>query len=839
MMISFDIFIALSKLACFTIISVTGLWCNVSPRTDYKPLLVDAEKEKSKSYGGFSAIDVENERNPYERANIISKILFLWPTSLMALGYKKPIDFSDLWDLMEEDKCEYNFEKFDNNWKNQLNKPKPALWKALFSTYGFWFCVSGIGKIIQDGGTLMGPLILNRIVTFIQDTSTPLSTGMLWALAMFGTFVLQSLGANAYLFVCSRMGNQVRAALTASIYRKSMRISASAKAKFSTGEIINIQSADPTRIGFMLNFLHMIWSAPILIIVAFYLLWDFLGAPMLAGIGVMVILLPINGLITRKMIAYQKVLMTKKDARLKLMHEVLAGIRLVKFFNWEENFFTKILQARFDEVQLLRYTAYTRAALMSVFSSSSLWVAIASFAAYSLSGKELTAEVAFTALALFNTLRVPLGFLPMVIGGVVEAKVSINRIQKFLEAEDVDLTAVQGITKEEEDHDVAVSVQDGTFKWGEEAHTVALSDINFTVKRGELLAVVGAVGSGKSSLLAAMLGEIQKIKGKVRVGGTTAYVPQQAWMQNASVRDNILFGNTYDEDKYHRCIQASELAADIQILPSGDKTEIGEKGINLSGGQKQRISLARAMYQNASIYFFDAPLSAVDAHVGSAIFNNLIKRELRNKTRVLVTHQLDILHQVDRIVVLKEGRIVEIGTYEELIRDGLEFSELVKKHVGIHDSKKSTDAKEEQKAGDKPKAKVNTEGKGALMTQEEKREGSVEWQVYKRYMAAASTVFFAIVLALFALDTGVKSSADWWLSYWTTNATPTNTHRFLIIYVIWGLVSVVITLIRSFAYLVISLRASISLHNDMLRRILHAPVSFFDTTPIDGWPVLL
>ena len=295
-------------------------------------------------------------------------------------------------------------------------------------------------------------------------------------------------------------------------------------------------------------------------------------------------------------------------------------------------------------------------------------MALVSFATFVLSDPNniLDANTAFVSLSLFNLLRVPLNVLPVLIVTMVQCEVSLKRINQFINADELSPNAV----KHDPNYEDAVTIEKGTFSWdketNEDEHQITLQDINLRVPEGSLVAVVGSVGSGKSSLVSAMLGEMETISGMVNTKGKIAFVPQQAWLKNATLKDNILFGKRFKKDLYKKVLECCAMTTDLKVLPGGDETEIGEKGINLSGGQKQRISLARAVYNNCDLYLLDDPLSAVDSHVGKHIFEHVIGPEglLKKKTRVLVTHGVGFLTQVDKIFVLKNGRISEDGTYE-------------------------------------------------------------------------------------------------------------------------------------------------------------------------------
>ncbi|XP_011805688.1 PREDICTED: multidrug resistance-associated protein 1-like [Colobus angolensis palliatus] len=313
-----------------------------------------------------------------------------------------------------------------------------------------------------------------------------------------------------------------------------------------------------------------------------------------------------------------------------------------------------------------------------------LQVALCTFAVYVTIDKNniLDAQKAFVSLALFNILRFPLNILPMVISSIVQASVSLKRLRIFLSHEELEPDSIERRPVKDGGDTNSITMRNATFTWAR-SDPPTLNGITFSIPEGALVAVVGQVGCGKSSLISALLAEMDKVEGHVALKGSVAYVPQQAWIQNDSLQENILFGRQLEEPYYRSVIQACALLPDLEILPSGDRTEIGEKGVNLSGGQKQRVSLARAVYCNADIYLFDDPLSAVDAHVGKHIFENVIgpKGMLKNKTRILVTHGMSYLPQVDVIIVMSGGKISEMGSYQELLaRDGA-FAEFLRTYA--------------------------------------------------------------------------------------------------------------------------------------------------------------
>ncbi|CAG8565444.1 11234_t:CDS:10, partial [Racocetra persica] len=473
--------------------------------------------------------------------------------------------------------------------------------------------------------------------------------------------------------------------------------------------------------------------------------------------------------------------------------------------------------------------------VMPVFAS------IISFVVFVLTGGTLTSELVFSSLALFNIIRLPLKLLPMVIAVATDAWVSIGRIQEILLADELEYLPKIDYNADK----FAIKVINGEFVWdgspvSYKEHSpiltpqLRLSDINFTISHGKLVAIVGSVGSGKSSLLSALVGEMKKVDGEIIFGGTVGYCPQTAWIQNATLRENITFGLPFDEEKYQRVIKDCCLEPDLAILPAGDMTEIGEKGINLSGGQKQRVNIARAVYFDADIVLLDDPLSAVDAHVGKYLFTNCIQGSLAKKTRILVTHQLQLLSQVDYIICMEDGEIVEQGTYEELINANKSFAKLISEFGDSKDEMTTIDIETNESTEKKflasPIPSTSSQG---LMSLEERTTGAVADKIYLTYIkAAGGLALIPLFLFLLVMMQGSNIGSNLWLSFWTSNNFALTTEQYMSVYCAWGVAesifSVLVCLTLSFA----GIAAARNLHKKAIQQILKAPINFFETTPL-------
>ena len=385
------------------------------------------------------------------------------------------------------------------------------------------------------------------------------------------------------------------------------------------------------------------------------------------------------------------------------MNEILNGMKVLKLYAWEIPFMKRIAEIRDKEVKFLKFSAILAGVINFTFCMSPFLITIATFTSYVLLDPEnhvLTPSKVFVSVSLFNLLRIPLTLFPWVIKETITMMVSVRRITDFLNADELENDGTSNQIEVSKDH---VKIENATFTWSGDTEKAQLKNVSFSVPKGSLTAIVGAVGSGKSSLLQAIIGEMKKVNGQININGSLAYVPQQAWIQNMSLKDNILFSKPYNESVYKSVIQGCALEADLSLLSSRDETEIGENGINLSGGQKQRVSLARAVYFDADIYLLDDPLSAVDAHVGKHIFENVIHKNtglLSNKTKIWVTNQVSYLANVDQVIYLKDGKVQEQGPYKELMEKKGFLYNFVEQHL-------NDDDKDEEKEGKEVKTEEN------------------------------------------------------------------------------------------------------------------------------------
>ncbi|XP_045534713.1 multidrug resistance-associated protein 1 isoform X4 [Papilio machaon] len=847
----------------------------------------------------------EKNQCPEGAAGFPSRLTFSWFDPLAITGFRRSLTESDLWALNPPDSSKEVVPRFDKYWARILqkremsngtkatysktsasvnfkpeNEKKPAsILPALCLAFGGQFFFGALLKLFNDTLMFLSPQLLKVLIEFVKGDE-PVWKGYVYAVGLLACATVQTMLLAHYFTRMYFVGMRIRTALTSAIYRKSLRMSNAARKESTVGEIVNLMSVDAQRFLELTAYLNMIWSAPLQIALALYFLWGILGPSVLAGLAVMIVLIPVNGLIANRVKTLQIKQMKYKDERVKLMNEVLNGIKVLKMYAWEPSFEDQIHKIRNKEMIVLKQTAYLNSATSFIWSCAPFLVSLMSFGCFVLVNETevLDSERAFVALSLFNILRFPLSMLPNVISNVVQTSVGIKRLNKFMNCDELDVNSVEH-DKSEPD---PLVIENGHFSWGEEQPV--LRNISVRIPRGSLVAVVGAVGSGKSSLLAALLGEMDKISGRVNTLGSIAYVPQQAWIQNATLQDNILFGKPLDKSKYSNVIGVCALKPDFDVLPGGDQTEIGEKGINLSGGQKQRVSLARAVYHDADNYFLDDPLSAVDSHVGKHIFDKVIGPSglLKDKTRVWVTHNVTYLAQTDLVLVLRDGQVSEAGTYQQLLEKKGAFADFLLHHLSdaertspeeLDEIKQELESKlgsefqnklqrarslsESASESDQPAAGDRTgsvkrrtpeestpnelKEKNKLIEVEKTETGSVKWTVYKHYLtsvgvlASVVTILMNLVLQLFQVG------SNYWLSEWSNdktiiseNGTLDKSKRDLYLGVYGGL-GVGQALASFFADLLPYLgcwRAAMILHALLLENVLKAPLQFFEVTPL-------
>ncbi|KAJ2829260.1 hypothetical protein IWW50_000956 [Coemansia erecta] len=843
-------------------------------------------------------------QSPEERANVFSRLTFTWMTPLLEQGYRKPLQMEDTWELGRRYRPDVATAEFQRNWQAGLQSGRPGLFRATMRTYGAAWALSGFYKLVKDLVAFLNPILLSRLIGFVSTYHTPdaepIENGYFYALAMFVVASVQTLAFQQHWAQNQHVNSLIKISYTTAIYRKTMALSNDARQQYNVGGIVTHMSVDSQRVAdFMANFSHHLWSSPLQIVLALALLYRTLGWTVYAGVLAMLISIPTSARLSRSMRALNKLLMGYRDQRMKIMDEVLSGIKIIKLYAWESSFIRRINDVRVKlELGTIRQYGLIQAVFSFVTTLVPFVVSFSTFGLYSLADNvshgPLTPQLVFVALTLFNMLRFPLSFGPMVIPALLESMVSSRRIFDFLTSDEIDFAAIDRELYDRDapdtsSDDVLVSIDNGTFKWLS-ADEPTLRNVSIQCKRDELVAVIGKVGAGKSSLVSAMLGDMIKCDGSVRIRGNIAYVPQQAWIMNATLRDNILFGNRFDQEFYDRVIDACALRQDLEMLPGGDMTEIGEKGINLSGGQKARVSLARAVYVRADVYILDDPLAAVDAHVGKHIFTHVLGPQgmLKSRARILITNAVQYLSNVAHIVMLHDGAVVDQGSFAQAMARQSSIFEFIHKYIDEAQSSQATSSAaseteyyEDESTQNEQDGMVLPKGvgvhrkstkqtlgrasvgivhskRGALaagaagpepgrtMTDEVSRQGHVEWTTYHTYVKACG-LRNALLFGIALLSASVSNvCANMWLKHWASSNTGTDldfglfystvkhsVFYYLLIYGGLGLLGASMSSLQSLLlWTRCSIRASTKIHNNMLISVLRSPMAFFDVTPL-------
>ncbi|XP_065061425.1 ATP-binding cassette sub-family C member 10-like [Rhopilema esculentum] len=833
-----------------------------------------------------------------EEANFFSKIFFHWVNPLMKKGDKTLLRRADdlfLLPLSLDTKMIKEIfqsvlrvqklsshSSFKRNLKNRNTKRcatlehgneiirKPlnvSLTKALFKAFGMFYMTVGILKFLADCLSFVGPILLNNLVSFIEKKQEPVEHGYYYAFGLMSSTLVGALLNAQFTYQVNKVRLQCRAALVTTVYEKALSVSSTSLSGFSTGQVINFMSTDTDRILNFCNSFHQFWSLPFQIAVSLYLLYQQVGIAFLSGLGFAVILIPINRWIALKIMEFSRKMMDKKDQRVKLISECLFGIRMVKFCAWEDHFLKTIEKIRAGELNCLKGRKYLDALCVYFWATTPVLISILTFVTYILLGNKLTAAKVFTSIALFNILIAPLNAFPWVINGLMEAWVSIKRIEKFmtlqeLNFEDYYSSLTEGVLDESDGS--VLEVDSGLFRWkgwkpdrtmseeepvNQEYDVIKqpflLENIHLQIRKGDLIGVIGKVGSGKSSLLAAITAEMERLDGKVYTSDEIdgfGFVNQDPWIQHMTIRENILFGKPFYQRFYQDVIEACALREDLDALPDGDLTEVGEHGHTLSGGQKARISLARAVYQNKCIYLMDDPFAAVDAHVSQHILSKCMLGMLKKKTRIICTHHTKYLYDADLIIVVDKGSIVMSGTPDEILNS----SEIRQLSLETEDEThhKDTDKDLYQRESSPPKKSKESFKSGKLVDEEERETGSVAFNVYKSYWRAVGHILSVAVIIFLLLMQASRNISDWWLAYWISeekeklNTSSSQVHveddtRFyIIVYGALAGANTVFTLFRAFLFAYGGVKAAKVVHKKLLTSILKAPIVFFDTTPI-------
>ncbi|XP_067459760.1 ATP-binding cassette sub-family C member 4-like isoform X2 [Thunnus thynnus] len=774
----------------------------------------------------------ETKDNPSATANLLSKIFFCWLNPLFRIGYKRKLQEDDMYKVLPEDASDSLGEELQWYWNREVQLAakdlrQPKLTKVLIQCYWRSYLLIGIYIFIEEVIKVIQPLLLGKLIEYFESYDTTNTAAVYEAYSCAAGISLSTISLavlhHLYFYHVQRAGMKIRVAMCHMIYRKALCLNNTALTKTTTGQIVNLLSNDVNRFDEVTLYLHFLWIGPLQAATVIILLMYAIGPSCLAGMAVFFILMPIQTMFGRLFSTLRAETAILTDDRIRTMNEVISGIRVIKMYGWEKPFAALVDEVRRMEISKIMKSSYLRGLNMASFFVASKIIIFVTVCVYVLMGNKLTASRVFMAMSLYGAVRLTITlFFPCAIEKVSESLISIRRIKNFLLLDEV---ASQHLGLPVADkRDCMVKIQDLICYWDKMLEAPTLQNVSFTVSSEQLLAVIGPVGAGKSSLLSAILGELSQESGVVKVKGELIYTSQQPWILPGTIRSNILFGKELNPQKYDRVLRACALKRDMELLPGGDLAMVGDRGSNLSGGQKARVSLARAVYQDADIYLLDDPLSAVDAEVGRHLFEECICGLLRKKPRILVTHQLQYLKAADQIVVLKQGQVVARGTYSELQRSGLDLTSLLKEDEG----------QEEERQGTTP---IPGTVSRCPHTLSDNSMSSMSSLSSSRYSLIEGTEPLAVVT--FVLQ-------DWWLACWASEQKHINVTEhlngsfpqqldldlYLGVYAGLTTTSVVFGFVRSLVFFNVLVSSAQTLHNRMFNAILRTPVHFFDVNSI-------
>ncbi|XP_013885519.1 ATP-binding cassette sub-family C member 9 [Austrofundulus limnaeus] len=879
--------------------------------------------------------------------NLLSKATYWWMNPLIIGAHKRPIELKKIGKLPIAMRALTNYLRLKDAYEDQRTPEDPdrppSIWRSMYRAFGRPILLSSTFRYLADLLGFVGPLCISGIVNnldtkdkvasaekmketylgvYFMFTTELLKNSSVLAVLLFLALVLQRTFLQASYYVTIETGINLRGALLAMIYNKILRLSTSnmSMGEMTLGQINNLVAIETNQLMWFLFLCPNLWAMPVQIVMGVILLYYLLGWSALVGASVIVLLAPVQYHIATKLADTQKSSLEHSTDRLKKTTEILKGIKLLKLYAWEDIFCDNVEQTRGKELTSLKTFAFYTS--MSIFMNAAIPIAavLVTFVTYHIIYETSPKpSEAFAALALFHILVTPLFLLSTVVRFAVKALVSVQKLGEFLQSDEIgedswrngDISVSLdsgkkhfGVTKainrkqpiryqmdsyeqpSRRSEDVAVKVSNGSFTWGN--NLLTLSDISMRIPTGQLTMIVGQVGCGKSSLLLAMLGEMQAIDGRVywsnKNRNSVAYAAQKSWLLNATVEENITFGSPFNKQRYKAVIDACSLQPDIDLLPYGDQTEIGERGINLSGGQRQRICVARALYQNTSIVFLDDPFSALDIHLSDHLMQEGILKFLQDdkRTVVLVTHKLQYLIHADWIIAMKDGSVLREGTLKDIQTHDTELYDHWKTLMNRHDQELEKDIQQDSQTtlerktlrrafySREPKNQMDDEDEEEEEEEEDddhlssttNRRSKIPWKVCWCYLSSGGFFMVFLMISSQFLKHSVIVAIDYWLAKWTSKTNQStnpgsdmnngtmfadssnitvpppglqeaeNDSYHLPVFVILCAAGITLCLITSLSVEFLGLSAATNLHHNLLNKIIHAPIRFFDITPL-------
>ncbi|KAH9202026.1 multidrug transporter [Zygosaccharomyces rouxii] len=876
----------------------------------------------------------ERETLPLYNRNIISQIFIWWVVPIIRKGYKRTIQPNDLFKMSPRFSVETMYDNFQKNFAKYVEKgrknyrkehpdateqevkdnaklPRFSLLLTLYLSLKWHYLYACLCAVLANCASGFNPMVTKRLIEFVEkkamDHGLHVNKGIGYAFGASLILMFNGLLFNHLFLAAQIIGVQAKSVLTKAVLDKMLKASNYTRHKFPNGKITSMVTTDLARIEFAFAFQPFLAGFPASLTICIVLLLVNVGPIAMSGIGLFFAMFFVS-IFSFKYIVKLRIASNKfTDGRVTIMREVLNNMKMVKFYAWEDAYEDNIKSVRAQEVARVRRLQITRNFLLATtIALPSIASLITFLALYKVNNSRRTPGNIFSSLSLFQVMSLQMFFLPIAVATSIDMVLGLQRVEKVLESSEESVDVVRDMAPTEDlPHDVAMRMTDASFEWEdyekidiavdkaekneeqvlpedensssdepvalEKTSFKGFQNLNFDIKKGEFIIVTGPIGTGKTSLLSAMAGFMARSGGSVEVNGRLLSCGYP-WIQNATVRDNIIFGSPYEKAKYRKVIKACSLDSDLEILPAGDMTEIGERGINLSGGQKARINLARCVYKDKDIYLFDDVLSAVDARVGKHIMDECLLGLLGQKTRILATHQLALIEKATRLIVLGNDGSFTIGTYEELQKSNSQLKKLLqftsdKSEEDDNDQKQNENDKEvhaEDLEGLDEKAKIgevakyegedemnweelkkqvsrksieNKQKDGHITTKEERAVNSIKFRVYSEYLKAAAGKWRFVVIPCYLLtimgSAFCQLFASVWLSFWTENKFKNRSPSFYMgLYSFFVFGQYMFMNIQFTVLCFLGVTASKFLNLKAVKGILHTPLSFMDTTPL-------
>ena len=827
----------------------------------------------------FESHSVTSDNDNISKKSFLNKIFFFWATKAMNISNKKILKIKHLAKGQENQintlfniiRTEYNsrvdinFNDYENikphhyalMKKNKKKSSCPLFLSIVKSNIKELLLITFFSILVIICRYLQIQLLRLLIIYFREnyeleegEISNPLKLRN--KIYLYSAFFLLNKISLIFLQNHSNYRSQILAIkagnmLSALIYDKLLNTSSIYNGDLNEGQMINYLQVDIDHLGFVFFFAPMTFVVPIQFVINFYMLFNFFGYTFIFGLMIFLILFFIAWIIQSLYISNQKTLLKNKDKRMKITSSVLHKLKVLKLYVWEDEFFNRVEKEREQEIKSMKKIQNITLLSRFVHSSIPLFLSVSSIGIYTLIKGKMVLENLLASIEIFDTMTASLYRLPIFITTLLNCLISLNRLEKFLNAKNFKKTSKEDEELKKKNIDIKLNnCNFGIFNTELKKYKILLSDLDLEIKKGELVAVLGETGSGKTCLTNAILNYldfIPKSKNKKEVynvvNGSISYASQNPWILNGTVRDNIIFYNELDIERYKKVLEICQLISELSQLPGGEMTEISSNGQNISGGQKARISLARAIYKDADIYLFDDPISSVDPINSEKIFKNVLLDYLKNKTRILIKHELRNIELFSKIIYLKNGKIMFCGNYQELIKSNI-YQKLLDEYTDKSDLEKNKLEKVIPKSYKEHHVRSLSFGidkekimKGRLIKNEEMNEGSINKKLYINFiMIMGGFSFFTLLVIISATIQAFSLGGNIWLMQWSSGENENNLYSFLV-YAQIDLFSLFFLFLKEFLFSVALLRMNKKLHNKMLNKLIHAPINLFhDIVPI-------